>query len=141
PDDPWEYFSKKYSEDEKDQIGFTERLTFDPPRRIVECGMRRTSKESRSTQETDKVEWFGLRTRIVGAPTSYPDFTTVAVRVRGSSAIGTDADEQLGLIATRILNGVPERRISKAVEYIARRTAVDSAKLAQLEAIWGSRGD
>lgn len=141
PDDPWEYFNKTYTDNEKDQIGFTERIEFNQPRRIVECAMRRTNPESQSTQQSNKAEWFALRTRIVGAPTSYPDFTTVAVRVRGSSAIGTDADEQLGLIATRILNGVPERRISKAVEYIAQRTPVDSARLAQLEAIWGPRGD
>lgn len=141
PADPWEYFNKTYTEASKDQIGFTERIVFSTPRPIVECDMRRTTPESTSTQVSEKIEWFSLRTRIVGAPTSYPDFTTVAVRVRGSSAIGTDADEQLGVIATRILNGVPERRISKAVEHIARRTPVDSAKLAQLEAIWGSRGD
>lgn len=141
PDDPWEYFSKRYVETSKDQIGFTETIEFETPRPIVECAMRRTDQESKKPNESNKVEWFGLRTRIVGAPTSYPEFTTVAVRVRGSSAIGTDADEQLGLIATRVLNGVPERRISKAVDYIARRTPVDSAKLAQLEAIWGPRGD
>jgi len=142
PTDPWQYFAKEYHENEKDQIGFTERITFNPPRRIVECEMRRTNPESQSAQESNKAEWFGLRTRIVGAPTSYPDFTTVAVRVRGSSAIGTDADEQLGLIATRILNGVPERRISKAVEYIARRTQVNSTALDIYEyAVWGPRGD
>lgn len=141
PSDPWEYFTKTYTENEKDQIGFTERINFNPPRRIVECDMRRTSPESQSAQQSNKAEWYGLRTRIVGAPTSYPEFTTVAVRVKGSSAIGTDADEQLSVIATRILDGVPERRISKAVEYIARRTPVDSAALAALETIWGPRGD
>lgn len=139
--DPWEYFTKTYRQTQKDQIGFTERIEFNQPRRIVECDMRRTNPESQSAQKSNKAEWLALRTRIVGAPISYPDFTTVAVRVRGSSAIGTGADEQLGLIATRILNGIPERRIGKAVEYIARRTQVDTAELDRLESIWGPRGD
>lgn len=141
PTDPWEYHLASYVDREKDTIGFTERIVLDTPRPIVECNMRRTTPESKSASASNKAEWFGLRTRIVGAPTSYPDFTTVAVRVRGSSAIGTDADEQLGLIATRILNGIPERRIGKAVEYIARRTQVATAELDRLETIWGPRGD
>ena len=65
---------------QKDQLAFTERVGISrPPRRITEVAMWRATPESTSANlSKQRAEWFGLRTRIVGAPTSYPDFTTVA---------------------------------------------------------------
>lgn len=142
PGDPWETVQRTYREGEKKMIAFTERVSFSSPRRITETRMRRITAESTHYKTMNICEWFGLRAKIHGAPTSYPYFTTVAIKVKGSSTVGIEADEMLGVIATRILDGVPERRISKAVEYIARRVPVDTTALNLLElAHWSPRND
>lgn len=142
PLDPWTVVMRTYRGADKDQVGFTERVEFPAPRRITEVAMWRATPESQSAQKADKVEWFALKSRLVGAPTVYPEFTTIAVSIKGSSALGTAADEMVSAVSTRVLNGVPERRISKAVEYIASRINVDAAELARLESsAWTPRGD
>jgi len=142
PGDPWETVRRTYVQGEKKMIAFTERVNFASPRRITETRMRRITPESTHYKTMNICEWFGLRAKIHGAPTSYPYFTTVAIKVKGSSSVGIEADEMLGVIATRILNGVPERRISKAVEYIARRAPVNTTALNILEYVhWSPRND
>lgn len=101
-------------------------------RRDPELGWENTREE---------VKWGALRSRVTNPPARYPDFTTLFVRVKSSSVIGYAANEMLSVDATRILNGLPERRISKAVEYIARSIPVDAAELNRLEQIWTARGD
>lgn len=142
PADPWTVEMRTYTETSKDQVAFTERVEFPTPRRITEVAMWRTTPESRSADTSNKVEWFGLKCRIADAPTVYPQFTTIAVSIKGSSALGTAADEMISAVATRVLDGVPERRISKAVEHIARRASVDTAELSRLEnEVWTPRDD
>lgn len=142
PEAPWQYSRATYSGRTAKVIAFTTRVELSTPQRIWEIAMRRVNAEATHYKTTNKAEWFGVRTRIVGGRTSYPNFTTIAIRVKGSSAIGIEADEKLSVLATRILNGVPERRISKAVEYIARRIQVDHEELARLEETrWTPRGD
>lgn len=137
--DPWITVEKWWNGSYKDAVAFTGLIEINPPRRIMEVQMRRLWGESQSLQIVDAAEWFGLRSKIVGSPLSYPDFTTIAIRVKG--IISQETEEMVSSVCTRMLNGVPERSIAAAVRYIAKRAELDEDALDDLDAIWQARGD
>lgn len=150
----WTSLQKVYSYATLDQIGFTERVTLGAAQRL-EFRVRRTSAASTDTRTNDKVQWYGLRT-LLESPTSYPGWTTIAIRIKGLGDIGASSENQINLIATRILpvlhsNGSwgspqPTRDISAFVRYIANSVGYSDAQLdadefLRLHNIWTSRGE
>lgn len=131
--------SINYYEARLDQMGFTQRINV--PAGRWQFRIRRNNAEYSGTNGTNKAEIFGLRSKIVGAPLSYPLFTTLSVKIKGSEAASAEADGMISCVATRKLNGVPTRSISDAVKYITRGHGLDDGRLAQLQTIWDSRGD
>lgn len=150
----WTSLQKVYSYATLDQIGFTERVTLGSSQRL-EFRVRRTTAASTDTRTNDKVQWYGLRTLLI-SPTSYPGWTTIAIRIKGLGDIGASSENQINLIATRILptlqsNGSwgapqPTRDISAFVRYIANSVGytddqLDTEEFLGLHNTWTSRGE
>ncbi|WP_375058426.1 host specificity factor TipJ family phage tail protein [Zobellella sp. DQSA1] len=137
----------------RDQLGgtFSQAL---PAAITPEVRMRRIVAENDSTQAMDRLEWYGLKSLLPGA-SSYADVTTMAVTLIGSDVIAEQTENQISLIATRILpvraGGAwqppqPTRDIVPWVSYIAKSMGhtdaeLDLAELDRLGAIWQTRGD
>lgn len=134
----------------RDQIGETYRLTVSPAAG-VEVRMRRTTAESDSLKDLDKIEWTALKTRLPTV-TSYAGVTVLAMTIVGSDKLATQSENQVNLITTRKLEPlaggaeVATRGIAEAAAYIARSTGydddqIDIAELTRLGDIWTTRGD
>lgn len=153
----WTSFTKAYTDNTPDQLGFTEFM--DLPSGIrPEVRMRRIGAKSSSPQDANAVQWYGLRANLP-APTKYEGVTMIALRVKGGNRIASQSESQVSVIATRILpvrrNGVwaaeePTRDISAWIGHIARSVGysvedgnsdVDLVELDRLHRIWAARGD
>lgn len=136
-----------------DQIGFTERITLAIA--LPEVRIRRVGSQDTSTQLQDKIQWYGLRSRLA-TRTVYPNWTTMSIRLRGGGRLGAQSENQINVVATRILptlqaGGVwgaatPTRDISAFVKYIATTIGytdadLDMEELQRLHAVWTSRGE
>ena len=143
-----------YSERTLDQIGFTERISLGVAI-APEVRVRRVGAQDTSTQVNDTVQWYGLRSRLP-TRTSYPNWTTMSVRVRSGGRLGAQSENQVNVIATRVLPVLgaggqwqapqPTRDISAFVRYIAASIGytdanLDIAELTRLHAIWAARGE
>lgn len=144
---------RTYTQRTLDQIGFTERIAIAASR--VACRARRVGASSTSTQVQDTIHWYGLKCRL---PTlaSYPNWSTMSIRLRSGGRIAAQSENQINVIATRILPtlqsdgswgpAVPTRDISAFHHYIARTIGYsdenhDMAELRRLHAIWVARGE
>lgn len=149
----WTSSIRSYSEATLDQIGFTERFTLATQR--AEFRVRRVGARDTSTQVKDVVQWYGLRARLA-TRTSYPNWTTMSVRLRGASKLAVRSENQINVVATRILPtlqpdgswgaAVPTRDISAFVYHIASTIGysasdLDMDELERLHGIWTARGD
>lgn len=142
---PWTSVVKTYSEATLDQLGFTERLTLSSAMR-PEVRMRRVGADSTNSSVQDNVQWYGLRSRINGQANYYPGVTTLAVKVRGGGRLAAQAENQISVLATRVLEGAPTREIAPWVRYVMTSIGyglddLDQEELARLDAIWRARGD
>lgn len=96
-----------------------------------------------------------MRTRLP-TRTSYPDWTTLSVRVRGLGQIAARSENQVNLVATRMLPVLqgdgswsaeqPTRDISAALRHISSTVgygldSIDMAELQRLHGIWMARGE
>ncbi|GAA3721068.1 hypothetical protein GCM10022421_31900 [Oceanisphaera sediminis] len=140
PNDSWKQVSKPFRAQTRDQFGITFSVDLPTPKRVKECQMRRRFAERNKQNIQDKLEWFGLRARMVRKIDTYPDLTTLAFRLDGKST-SAESESQINVIATRKLNGVATRSIGEAVNYIARNTDMDTAAIDALSADWDQRGD
>jgi hypothetical protein len=146
--------SRTYSTATLDQIGFTERITLSTPIR-PEVRIRRLGAKSTQTDTQDDVQWYGLRARLE-TRSSYPNWTTIGIHIRGGGRISESSEDQINLIATRILPtlqpdgtwgaATATRDISAAVRYIASTIGytddnLDTAELLRLQQIWTARGE
>jgi hypothetical protein len=104
------------------------------------------------------VSWTALRAYL-GAPTSFPNVTLIAMRMRATNSLSLQASRRIAVLATRKLpvwNGtswsepVPTRSIAWAIADAARHLAygarlpasrIDLAALLALDAEWTARGD
>lgn len=142
-----------YTEATLDQIGFTERLSVPQMRPAVRC--RRVGASSTSTQVQDTVHWYGLKSRL-RTRTSYPNWTTMSVRLRSGGRLGAQSENQASCIPERILpvlqsDGTwsepqPTRDISAFVRYAAQSIGytdenIDMDELLRLHNLWTSRGE
>lgn len=136
----WVEVVNRYTEKEIDQIGFTHVVTLPRPMRIAEVQVRRESAESTDSKVSEAMEWFGLRAKMVRQVTRYPQLTTLAVRVNGST-VAAQSDSEINIVATRKLNGAPTRSIADSVRYIARNADLNESEINRLNTIWQGRND
>lgn len=145
--------SNYYENATLDQIGITEQIYTTNERWM--CRMRRIGAESTDTQIKDKVQWYGLKS-LLAVKESYPDWTTMMVRLRSGGKISAQSENQINVIATRRLpellgpnnwtSPLPTRAISAFVRYIALSIGytdadIDQEALTNLHNIWHPRGD
>lgn len=144
---------RTYTERTLDQIGFTERISI--PTCKVAVRARRVGASSTSTQVHDTVHWYGLKCRLP-TRTRYSDWTTISVQLRSGGRIAAQSENQINVVATRILptlqsNGTwtspqPTRDISAFVRHIAESIGytlddIDMPELLRLHNIWKGRGE
>lgn len=143
---------KTFTDRTQDQIGFTE--VFNVPSMRPEVRLRRVGARAVSTQVLDTVQWYALRSRLPTL-TRYPNWTTMAVRIRSGGRMALNSENQINLVVTRMLpqlvNGEwtspqPTRDIAAAANYVTSTigyTADDwhMPDLIQLNNIWKTRGE
>jgi len=145
---------RTYTDGTLDQIGFTERITLPAPIK-PEVRIRRVGAKSTTTDVMDEVQWYGLKSRL-GTRSSYPGWTTIAIHIRGGGKLSARSENQINLVATRILPALqaggawsapqPTRDISAAVRYIAATIgyaddSLDIDEFQRLQALWSQRGE
>ena len=151
---PWTAIPFTHLGDEIAQVGFTHRIAL-PTFMRPEVQVRRISFDSTDGTVSDQVQWYGLKSRLRNRKSSYPDMSTVAVRVFGGGALAAQAEQMVSFWCTRILprrdggewvaEG-PTRSIRDAALYLAKDRGYSDARLDlaewdRLDAIWAARGD
>lgn len=136
-----------------DQIGITE--TISVPQMRPSVRVRRVGASATSTQVKDTIQWYGLKSRL-RTRTSYPRWTTMAAKLRVGGRLGAQSENQINVVATRMLpvlqsDGTwsapqPTRDISAFARYITGSIGysdlnLDADELRRLDAIWKARGE
>lgn len=144
---------RTYTQRTLDQIGFTERISIAAAR--AACRARRVGASSTSTQVQDTIHWYGLKCRLP-TRTNYPNWTTMSIRLRSGGRIAAQSENQINVVATRILPTLqpdgtwsapqPTRDISAFVRHIALSIGytdenLDMDELLRLHNLWTSRGE
>lgn len=134
-----------------DQIGFTYRIEHTPGR--VEVRVRANSAPSTDASVSDKQQWTGLRSRIIGAPRSYPGMTLCHVRMRSGDKVSGSVENKISIRAMRILPTVEDPEVMAPTRDIAPffihmmntvgygRALLDMPHIRALHDIWRDRGD
>jgi len=149
----WTSVSKTYREKTLNQIGFTEEIIL-PSYFQPEVRVRRIGAKSTSTSVQDEIQWYGLRARLADCD-SYPDFTTLSLRIRTGDRLGAQSENLVSVRPKRKLplwNGsawsapTATRSIAPWVAHIAKSVGytdddIDLAELHRLGDIWDTRGD
>ncbi|QXX79021.1 hypothetical protein HC956_08325 [Alcaligenes faecalis] len=145
--------SKWYENWTLDQIGVTEHISVPQMRPAVR--VRRVGASATSTQVKDTIQWYGLKSRL-RTRTSYPRWTTMAAKLRVGGRLGAQSENQINVVATRMLpvlqsDGTwsapqPTRDISAFARYITSSIGysdlnLDADELRRLDAIWKTRGE
>lgn len=145
--------SKWYENWTLDQIGITESISVPQMRPAVR--VRRVGASATSTQVKDTIQWYGLKSRL-RTRTSYPRWTTMAAKLRVGGRLGAQSENQINVVATRMLpvlqsDGTwsapqPTRDISAFARYITGSIGysdlnLDADELRRLDAIWKARGE
>lgn len=154
-DETWTTASEAITGRTRDQLGWT--FVVDLPSAMTpEVRVRRVSAEDNSTQALDRLEWYGLRSELPGAKSSYPGVTVLAMTVTGSNAIASQTDNQVNVIASRklpTLDGAggwtaaqATRSIAAWLAYVATSVGyaddeLDMDELQRLDTLWSSRSD
>lgn len=149
----WSSDVRTISGQTRDQLGWTF-VTDLESSMVPEVRIRRIGAEDNSTQALDRLEWYGLRSKLLHK-TSYPDVTVLAITLIGSDTIASQTENQVSVVATRKLpvrrNGAWQpaeatRGIAPWVAYLAKSVGytdddLDLDELDYLDAIWQGRGD
>lgn len=145
--------SRTYTQATLDQIGFTERISFSAMR--PEFQVRRVGALSTDVRVNDTVQWYGLKSRLP-TRTSYPNWTTMAVRVKSGGKLSAQSENQINVVVTRVLPtlqpdnswgaATATRDISAFVRYILSTIGYDDSaiqmdELRRLHDIWVSRNE
>lgn len=145
--------SKWYENWTLDQIGVTESISVPQMRPAVR--VRRVGASGTSTQVKDTIQWYGLKSRL-RTRTSYPRWTTMAAKLRVGGRLGAQSENQINVVATRVLpvlqsDGTwsapqPTRDISAFARYITGSIGysdlnLDADELRRLDAVWKARGE
>lgn len=94
-------FTFNNSDSNADYMGHTYRINHAPGR--VEVRVRASSAPSTSASVSDKQQWSGLRSRIIGAPSRYPNMTLLHVSLRSGDKISGGVENRLSIRPMRIL--------------------------------------
>lgn len=141
----WNEFPFLNEEATPDQIGFTYTITPPTPGRF-EVRVRADSWDH-------KMQWTGLRSRILGAPTAYPGMTVAHVRLRSGDKISGGAENKISFRAMRVLPTVEDEEVTEGTRDIVPffiymmnsvgygREFLDMPQLEALHAIWSARED
>lgn len=148
----WQSVPYYFSDATPDQIGFTIRVDLPRPMRVeVRVGASRAPSES--SRDFDKHQWAGLRSRIVGAPTSYPGITLMYVRMRTGDKVSGQVENKISVRPVRMLPTLddpevmePTRDIAPFFVYMMEsvgygRELIDMDHIRALHRIWHDRGD
>lgn len=138
----------------RDQFGRS--ITISLPKKMeVEVEVERISHEEDDIRLSDKIKWTALRCEL-DTVTSYPGMTTLALKIRGTNALASTAENKVNLFATRKLltfdgNGdltqfSATKDIAPAMYYVAISAGyspeqIDLVELYRLHLIWVARGD
>ena len=152
----WAVLPKSVTGNSMDAQGFTYRQILPYPMR-PECRIKRMPKIGgvNSGEVMDDVMWYGLRGKMMGAPTRYNDMTVIAVRVRNGDRLSAQSESLVSVEATRVLpvrsGGVwvgetPTRDIVPWFLYIAKSAGytdadLDLPELDRLHDVYRARGD
>ena len=152
----WTVLPKSVTGNSLDAQGFTYRQTLPYPMR-PECRIKRMPKVGgvNSGEVMDDVMWYGLRGKMMGAPTRYNDMTVIAVRVRNGDRLSAQSESLVSVEATRVLpvrSGgawaveTPTRDIVPWFLYIAKSAGytdadLDLPELDRLHEVYRARGD
>ena len=152
----WTVLPKSVTGNSMDAQGFTYRQTLPYPMR-PECRIKRLPKIGgvNSGEVMDDVMWYGLRGKMMGAPTRYNDMTVIAVRVRNGDRLSAQSESLVSVEATRVLpvrsggawvGETPTRDIVPWFLYIAKSAGYDDAdldlaELDRLHDVYRTRGD
>lgn len=136
-----------------DQIGYTVRITLPYPMR-AEFRMKKVSPLAPDISAHSKIQWYGLRSKLVSVA-SYEGITTIGLRIQISDRIASQTENQIYVIATRILptreggSWQPEtatRQLTPAALYALETLGYtdadfDLSEWDRLDETWKSRGD
>lgn len=152
----WRVLPQSVTGNSMDAQGFTYRQTLPYPMR-PECRIKRMPKVGgvNSGEVMDDVMWYGLRGKMMGAPTRYNDMTVIAVRVRNGDRLSAQSESLVSVEATRVLpvrSGgawaveTPTRDIVPWFLYIAKSAGytdadLDLPELDRLHDVYRARGD
>ena len=144
-DNSWVPGTFSVSGQSRDQLGFTFDLPLPSSSTNVELRIRRLGAEDKSVEALDRIEWYGLKSKLV-APASYAGVTTMAITLEGSDKISSRSENQINMLVQRKINGVATRSIDDWVRYVCTSIGyaaddLNEAELTALAAIWDSRGD
>ena len=137
-----------------DQQGYTRAITA-PAYIRPEVRIRRIGEESPENFKTNRVQWYGLRSRIDKAPTRYEGCTVMALYVLGGDKLSAQSQSQVSVIGTRklpvLVDGAwsepaPTRDIAPWVNYVMKTAGgtdqdMDIEEFARYNSLWHSRGD
>lgn len=145
---PWQSRQYDHLLAEPDGIGFTHRIELDEPAEI-EVRLRRSPKIGWKNNSED-IQWTGLRGRMLSRPNRYDGVTTLAVKLRTGDRVSSQADNKIWLKATRILPLIeggsgPTRDIAPALQHVLSACGygdrIDRDALEELHEIWQPRLD
>lgn len=149
---PWQSRQWTHRAADPDAMGYTRRIVVagGAAAKRVEVRMRRSPKLG-WTNTSEDLQWLGLRSRMVGAPTSYPGVTTMSVKLRTGDKMSAQVDNKVWIQATRILKGLdgverPTRDIAPFVLHMFRECGYDERTIdleafEELHEIWSGRED
>jgi hypothetical protein len=96
----WSSIYKTYSAATVDQLAFTETIWV-PAETRAEVRVRRITAEIDDVRYKEQLDWVGLKSELASKE-SYPEFTTMAIRIRGSDAVSSSSNNKIGCIPTGI---------------------------------------
>ncbi len=150
----WTKVSHTFSEATRDQFGRTIEINL-PSKMAVEVQVERVSHQEDNIRLSEKITWTGLRAEL-DTVTSYPGWTTLALKIKGSNALSSSSENKINVVATRKLLTFDENGdftqfqattdIAPAFYHMclsAGYTAdqIDLVELYRLHQTWAARGD
>ena len=149
----WTLLNHQFTDETNDQLAET--LAIDLPSAMrPEVKIIRTTNEEDDTKLFDQIDWTALKSELPTV-TSYSDLTTIAIKIRGTNALSSAAENKFNLICTRKLpvyeNGSwsalqPTDDIAPFFAHVIKDLGHTDAQLSldELEALhtlWSGRGD
>lgn len=149
----WQSVDHSFTGATNDQLAETVSINMLSPIR-PEVRLRRVTPEVDSTRHYDQVDWVSLKAELPSA-TSYPDVTTVALKIRGTNSLATQAENKFGMIVERVLpvyeNGAwseprATRDLAPFFAHVIKDlghtdSQIDLVELQRLHSVWNGRGD